>query len=42
MPVQLALAWVLSQGNDIVPIPCTKQRVHFRAERGGARHRAQR
>lgn len=25
-PVQLALAWVLAQGNDIVPIPGTKRR----------------
>ena len=25
-PAQLALAWVLSQGNDIVPIPGTKRR----------------
>ncbi len=26
---QLALAWVLAQGNDIVPIPGTKQRRHL-------------
>ena len=25
-PAQLALAWLLAQGEDIVPIPCTKQR----------------
>lgn len=25
-PAQLALAWVLSQGDDIVPIPGTKHR----------------
>jgi aryl-alcohol dehydrogenase-like predicted oxidoreductase len=25
-PAQLALAWVLGQGNDIVPIPGTKRR----------------
>ncbi|HMD14101.1 MAG TPA: aldo/keto reductase, partial [Bacteroidota bacterium] len=25
-PVQLALAWVLAQGNDIIPIPGTKKR----------------
>ena len=25
-PAQLALAWVLAQGNDIVPIPGTKRR----------------
>jgi aryl-alcohol dehydrogenase-like predicted oxidoreductase len=28
-PVQLALAWVLIQGNDIVPIPGTKKRVYL-------------
>lgn len=27
LPSQLALAWVLAQGNDIVPIPGTKRRV---------------
>ncbi|MGG7379629.1 aldo/keto reductase, partial [Escherichia coli] len=26
LPSQLALAWVLAQGNDIVPIPGTKRR----------------
>ena len=26
---QLALAWVLAQGNDIVPIPGTKRRMYF-------------
>ena len=25
-PAQIAIAWVLAQGNDIVPIPGTKQR----------------
>ena len=25
-PAQLALAWLLAQGNDIVPIPGTKKR----------------
>jgi aryl-alcohol dehydrogenase-like predicted oxidoreductase len=25
-PAQLALAWVLAQGNDLVPIPGTKRR----------------
>jgi aryl-alcohol dehydrogenase-like predicted oxidoreductase len=25
MPGQLALAWVIAQGNDVVPIPGTKQ-----------------
>jgi aryl-alcohol dehydrogenase-like predicted oxidoreductase len=34
-PVQLALAWVLAQGNDIVPIPGTK-RPHYVAENIGA------
>lgn len=29
-PAQLALAWVLSQGEDIVPIPGTKQRKYLR------------
>jgi aryl-alcohol dehydrogenase-like predicted oxidoreductase len=28
-PAQLALAWVLAQGEDIVPIPGTKRRVYF-------------
>jgi aryl-alcohol dehydrogenase-like predicted oxidoreductase len=27
--VQLALAWVLAQGNDIVPIPGTKKRIYL-------------
>jgi aryl-alcohol dehydrogenase-like predicted oxidoreductase len=34
-PAQLALAWVLVQGNDIVPIPGTK-RPHYVAENIGA------
>ena len=29
-PAQLALAWVLSQGEDIVPIPGTKRRTYLR------------
>jgi len=29
-PAQLALAWLLSQGEDIVPIPGTKRRTHLR------------
>ncbi|MDH4191777.1 MAG: aldo/keto reductase [Betaproteobacteria bacterium] len=29
-PGQLALAWLLAQGDDIVPIPGTKQRAHLR------------
>ena len=28
-PAQLALAWLLSRGNDIVPIPGTKQRARL-------------
>src|SRR5579884_1573427 len=28
-PAQLALAWVLSQGDDIVPIPGTKRRTYL-------------
>jgi aryl-alcohol dehydrogenase-like predicted oxidoreductase len=28
-PAQLALAWVLAQGNDIIPIPGTKQRKYL-------------
>ena len=34
-PAQLALAWVLSRGNDIVPIPGTKRRKYL-AENIGA------
>jgi aryl-alcohol dehydrogenase-like predicted oxidoreductase len=34
-PGQLALAWVLAQGNDIVPIPGTK-RIRYLAENLGA------
>ena len=29
-PGQLALAWLLAQGDDIVPIPGTKRRSHLR------------
>jgi aryl-alcohol dehydrogenase-like predicted oxidoreductase len=28
-PAQLALTWVLAQGNDIVPIPGTKRRKYL-------------
>lgn len=31
---QLALAWVLAQGDDVVPIPGTKRRTHFRENLG--------
>ncbi len=34
-PSQLALAWVLAQGDDIVPIPGTK-RIHYLEENAGA------
>ncbi|HLO12638.1 MAG TPA: aldo/keto reductase [Pseudoneobacillus sp.] len=34
-PSQLALAWLLAQGNDIVPIPGTK-RIHYLEENVGA------
>ena len=29
-PAQLALAWLLAQGEDVVPIPGTKRRTHLR------------
>jgi aryl-alcohol dehydrogenase-like predicted oxidoreductase len=28
-PAQLALAWVLAQGDDLVPIPGTKRRTYL-------------
>jgi aryl-alcohol dehydrogenase-like predicted oxidoreductase len=34
-PAQLALAWVLAQGDDIIPIPGTKKR-KFLEENAGA------
>ena len=39
-PAQLALAWVLAQGDDIVPIPGTKRRNVPRGEPRRDRHRA--
>ncbi|WP_313265013.1 aldo/keto reductase [Sphingobacterium sp.] len=33
-PVQLALAWVLAQGNDIIPIPGTKKRKYLEENAG--------
>ena len=39
-PAQLALAWVLAQGDDIVPIPGTKRVALPRGERRGGRRRA--
>src|ERR687887_2098502 len=35
-PVQLALAWVLAQGDDIVPIPGTKRRQYLEENAGAA------
>ena len=34
-PAQLALAWVLAQGGDIVPIPGTKKRKYLEENAGG-------
>ena len=39
-PAQLALAWVLAQGDDIVPIPGTKRRSYLEENAGGSRRRA--
>ena len=33
-PAQLALAWVLAQGDDIVPIPGTKRRSYLEQNAG--------
>ena len=33
-PAQLALAWVLSRGNDVVPIPGTKRRAYLEQNAG--------
>ena len=33
-PSQLALAWVLAQGEDIVPIPGTKRRTYLEENAG--------
>ena len=41
-PGQLALAWVLAQGDDIVPIPGTKRRRYLEENAGGRRRRADR
>jgi aryl-alcohol dehydrogenase-like predicted oxidoreductase len=35
-PAQIALAWVLAQGSDIVPIPGTKRRVYLDDNLGAA------
>jgi aryl-alcohol dehydrogenase-like predicted oxidoreductase len=34
LPAQLALAWVLAQGTDIVPIPGTKRRKYLEQNAG--------
>ena len=39
-PTQLALAWVLAQGDDIVPIPGTKRRKYLEENLRAARGRA--
>jgi hypothetical protein len=39
-PAQLALAWLLAKGDDIVPIPGTKRQKYLGRERGGSGHRA--
>jgi aryl-alcohol dehydrogenase-like predicted oxidoreductase len=33
-PAQLALAWVLAQGDDVVPIPGTKRRKYLEENAG--------
>ena len=35
-PAQIALAWVLQKGDDIVPIPGTKRRVYLEENLGAA------
>ena len=35
-PGQLALAWLLAQGDDVVPIPGTKRRTYLEENVGGA------
>ncbi|PYF77278.1 aldo/keto reductase [Pedobacter nutrimenti] len=35
-PAQLALAWVLAQGNDLIPIPGTKKRKYLEENAGAA------
>ena len=41
-PAQLALAWVLAQGEDVVPIPGTKRRKYLEENAGRGRRRADR
>jgi len=38
-PAQIALAWVLAQGNDVVPIPGTKRRAYLEENLGAERVR---
>jgi aryl-alcohol dehydrogenase-like predicted oxidoreductase len=35
-PSQLALAWLLNQGDDVVPIPGTKRRQYLEENAGAA------
>ena len=35
-PAQLALAWVLSRGDDVVPIPGTKRRTYLEDNAGAS------
>ncbi len=35
-PAQIALAWLLHQGNDVVPIPGTKRRIYLEENAGAA------
>jgi len=35
-PAQIALAWVLAQGSDVVPIPGTKRRTYLDDNLGAA------
>ena len=39
-PAQLALAWVLSRGEDVVPIPGTKRRTYLEQNAAASRSRA--
>jgi len=36
LPAQVALAWLLAQGDDVVPIPGTKRRVYLEQNLGAA------
>ena len=41
-PAQLALAWLLAQGDDVVPIPGTKRRRYLEQNAGALRREAER